>query len=131
MAPHFGQTSGYLIFTDLGDRIERAIFGMSEGAVDNIDVYGSREVAMALGGYNYNNLDKSQTFTIPEVYGEITQFVAERDPKTIAVNTSEWLPIAGGISHSSYIKLEKILGPQYSQRIVSAENVILDFVKVL
>ncbi len=128
MTPQFGNTSGYLIFSDLGDRIERAMFGMSSGAVENIDVRGSREVNMALGGYNYNNLDKLQTFTIPEVYSEITQFVAERDPKTIAVNTSDWLPLADGISHSSYLKLEKILGPKYSQRIIPAENVILDFV---
>ncbi len=27
LAQHFGSTSGYLIFTDLGDRIERAAFG--------------------------------------------------------------------------------------------------------
>jgi len=128
MTPQFGNTSGYLIFTDLGDRIERAMFGMSSGAVDKIDVRGSREVNMALGGYNYNNLDKLQTFTIPEVYDEITQFVAERDPKTIAVNYSEWLPLADGISYTSYVKLQKIIGPKYSERMVSAENVILDFV---
>ena len=42
MAIQFGRTSGYLIFTDLGDRIERALFGGSEGAVENIDVWGSR-----------------------------------------------------------------------------------------
>ena len=89
LAPHFGETSGYLIFTDLGDRIERAMFGFNTGAIENIDVRGSRGVNMALGGYNYNNLDKGQSFTIPEVYDEITRFVAERDPKTIAVNFSE------------------------------------------
>jgi len=38
------------------------------------------------------------------------------------------LSAADGISHSSYLKLEKILGPNYSQRIVSAETVITDFV---
>jgi hypothetical protein len=75
---------------------------------------------MALGGYNYNNLDKLQTFTIPEVYEEITRFVAERDPETIAVNFSEWLPIADGISYTSYLKLQKIIGPKYSARMVSA-----------
>ncbi len=128
LAPHFGETSGYLIFTDLGDRIERAMFGFNTGAIENIDVRGSRGVNMALGGYNYNNLDKGQSFTIPEVYDEITRFVAERDPKTIAVNFSEWLPLADGISYTSFMKLQKILGPEYSQRMVSAENVILDFV---
>ena len=128
MKPQFGNTSGYLIFTDFGDRIERACFGMSCGAVEKIDVRGSNEVNMALGGYNYNNLDKGQHFTIPEVYEEIAKFIAERDPKTIAVNFSEWHPVADGISYTSFLKLQKILGPNYSERIVSAENVIIDFI---
>ena len=116
--PEFGSTSGYLIFTDMGDRIERAVFGR-EGTVENIDIRGSREVARAFNGYS-NKLD-------PGVWDEITEFVEERDPKTIAVNTSDWLAIADGISHSQYVRLEKILGPKYSSRIVSAEYLITDF----
>ena len=118
MFPEFGNTSGYLIFTDLGDRIERAVFG-SAGTVSSIDVRGSREVGRAFNGYS-NKLD-------PGVWDEITEFVEERDPKTIAVNTSDWLAIADGISHSQYVRLEKILGPKYSERIVSAERLITDF----
>lgn len=120
MAPHFGPTSGYLIFTDRGgDRIERAVFGRG-GHPDYIDIYGSREIARAIEGYNYGNQN-------PNVYDELREFVAERDPKTIAVNTSDWLAISDGISHSQYLKLVKILGPKYAERIVSAENVITDF----
>ncbi len=126
LALYFGPVSGYLIFTDLGDKIERAVFGEA-GVIENIDKYGSNEVGMALGGWNYNNTDPRLGFTVPEIYNEITEFIANRDPKTIAVNTSDWLPVADGISHSSYLKPEKILGSKYSQRIVSAENVILDF----
>ena len=77
---------------------------------------------------SFSRKGASVTSRYPMSYDEITEFVAEHDPKTIAVNSSEWLPIADGISHSSYLKLEKILGPEYSQRIVSAENVILDFI---
>jgi Xaa-Pro dipeptidase len=33
LTPQFGNTSGYLIFTDLGDRIERAMFGFNTGAI--------------------------------------------------------------------------------------------------
>jgi len=127
MAMQFGQTSGYLIFTDLGDRIERAVFGGSAGAVENIDVWGSEDVARAFAGYNYDNSDPSQGFSVPEVFNEIREFVAERDPQTIAVNYSDFLPVADGISHTQYLKLEKILGPKYSARIMSAENVITDF----
>jgi Xaa-Pro dipeptidase len=119
LAQQFGSTAGYLIFTDLGDRIERAAFG-SGGAVENIDVRGSGDISRAIEGYNYGKVDFS-------VYDELRDFVAERDPKTIAVNTSDWLAVADGISYSQYIKLEKILGPKYSARIVSAENVITSF----
>ena len=116
LAPQFGNTAGYLIFTDLGDRIERAVFGRA-GAVEKIDVRGSAELGLAISGYDHP----------PGVYDEITAFVAARDPQTIAVNTSSWLPVADGISHSEYLRLQTILGPEYSQRIVSAENLILDF----
>jgi len=61
------------------------------------------------------------------VYDEITRFIQERDPQTIAVNTSEWLAVADGISHSDFLKLERILGPTYSSRVISAENLITDF----
>ncbi len=120
MVPQFGSTSGYLIFSDLGDRIERAVFG-GAGAVENIDVYGSVEIARAIAGYDYGNLDFS-------VYDELTEFVSGRDPKSIAVNTSSWISTADWISHSEFVKLEKILGPKYSERIVSAENGVIDFV---
>ena len=92
----------------------------SSGAVENIDVRGSLEITRAIEGYDY----RTQDFTI---YDELREFVAERDPQTIAVNTSDWLAVADGISHSQYVKLEKILGSKYSARIVSAENVITDF----
>jgi hypothetical protein len=119
----FGRIDGFLIFTDLGDRIERAMFGgvfSGSGGLERIDVRGSTEVARAVAGYDYGKVD-------PSVYDEITEFVAERDPKTIAVNYSDWLAVADGISHSQFAKLQKILGPKYSQRIVSAENLITEF----
>ncbi len=115
----FGSTDGYLIFTDLGNRIERAVFGRS-GVVENIDIRGSRDIGRAIAGYDYRTQDFS-------VYNEITEYVAENDPKTIAVNYSDWLAVADGISHTQYLKLENILGPKYAARMVSAENVITDF----
>ncbi len=127
MAMQFGQTSGYLIFTDLGDRIERAVFGGSAGAVEKIDVWGSEAVARAFAGYNYDDSDPSQGFSVPEVFDEISRFVAERDPQTIAVNYSDFLPVADGVSHTQFQKLVQILGPTYAARIVSAEGVISDF----
>lgn len=127
MTMQFGPTSGYLIFSDLGETVERAVFGGSAGAVENIDVWGSEDVARAFAGYNYDDSDPRQGFSVPEVFDEITDFVARRDPQTIAVNYSDFMPVADGISHTQYLKLMRILGPEYSARVISAENVINDF----
>ena len=101
----FGATAGWIIFTDRGgERIERALLGhdfayLADESVS--DVFG------------------------PE--SDLTGFVAERDPKTIAVNMSEWLTHADGLSHTQYLKLVKMLGDKYAARLVSSENVITDF----
>ena len=139
LAQFFGSTWGYLVFTDLGDRIERAVFG-EEGAVERIDVRGSTDFARAIGpqgegfrvseeygeeaGYVYIPYPREE----PDVYDEFTEFVAKRDPKTIAVNTSVWIVQSDGISYSEYLRVTKILGAKYSSRIVSAEKVISNFV---
>lgn len=121
----FGSTYGYLVFTDRGDRIERAVFG-APGAVENIDVRGSGAIARALSSYDAGyRLAEGYG---DEVYEEFGRFVEERDPKRIAINTSDWLAVADGISHSSHRKLMEVLGPKYSKRVVSAEDVIIDLV---
>ncbi len=100
-----GGTMGYFIFTDRGgERIERALLGVSFAPVADRSVY--------------------------DIFGDesdITKFVAERDPQHIAVNMSEWLTHADGLSHTGYKKLVKLLGNKYAQRLISSENVITDF----
>jgi len=125
LALQFGSTYGYLVFTDRGDRIERAAFG-SAGAVSGIDVRGSDAFARAISSYGDGY--RLAFGYGDEVFDEFRQFVAERDPKVIAVNMSDSLAEADGMSHSSYLKLVKILGPKYSARLVSAERVISDFI---
>jgi len=119
----FGSTSGYLIFTDLGDRIEKAVFAGyfgGEGGIEDIDVRASTELRRAITGYDYGK----QNFS---VYKEITNYVSIHNPKTIAVNYSDWISVADGISHTQFEKLKRILGPKYAKRIVSAEDVITEF----
>jgi len=97
-----GGRTGYFIFTDRGgDRIERAILGGS-GDRELYDIFGS--------------------------VSDITQFVAERDPKRIGVNFSERFAVSDSISHTDYIKLVKALGAKYAKRMVSADSLITDFI---
>ncbi len=96
-----GGSQGYFVFTDRGgDRIERAVFS-GWGGGDVYDIRGGERVLRA--------------------------HVEERDPEVIAVNYSEWIAVADGISHTGYKKLVELLGDKYAKRIVSAENVITDF----
>jgi Xaa-Pro dipeptidase len=125
LALQFGSTYGYLVFTDRGGKIERASFGGS-GAVEHIDVRGSDAFARAISSYG-EGYRRAFGFG-DEVYGEFRQFVEARDPKTIAIDTSDWLAEADGMSHTSYLKLMKILGPKYSARTVSSEKLVSDFI---
>ena len=68
-----GDTLGFFIFTDRGgDRIERAVLG-GRGDRNLYDIFGSKS--------------------------ELGAFVAERDPKRIAVNMSDWLPSSNGLTY--------------------------------
>jgi len=67
----------------------------------------------------------------------VGEFVAERDPKRIAVNYLEKLgsPVlyevprlrSDGLSHTDYRLLVNALGDKYAKRIVSAEHLITDY----
>ena len=123
LAYEFGRIGGFIIFTDLGDRVERAVFGEvfgGSGAIEKIDVTGSTEISRALTGYDHGDVDIS-------VYEELREYVESHDPERIAVNFSDWLAVADSISHTQYEKLEQILGSDLSSRIVSAEHLITDF----
>jgi Xaa-Pro aminopeptidase len=101
----FGTTMGYIIFSDRGgDRIERTLFGNTFAEIADESVY--------------------------DLIGEeadIGKHVAERDPQRIAVNMSESLTQADGLSHTGYKKLAGLLGEKYAERLISSEHVITDF----
>ncbi len=105
LAIDLGGEKGYFVFTDRGeDRIERAVFGGYEDELAELgcyDIFGQEE--------------------------ELEIFVTKRNPKTIAINISDWLAVADGLSYTSYNKLTKLLGDKYSERIVSADYLITDF----
>ena len=94
---------------------------------------------------NYEVMDyvKGNPNNVPESemgyrFMGLGDFVAERDPKRIGVNYAEKLSLAegsetytlaltDGISYADHLHLSKALGDKYAKRMVSAENMILDY----
>jgi Xaa-Pro aminopeptidase len=69
-----------------------------------------------------------------EIYGEgqwvlLRKLIEERKPATIAVNISHTHAFADGLSAGEREKLETTLGPQWSKRVVRAENLALEYVE--
>jgi len=95
-------TMCYVIFTDLGEKgIERAVLGAGRGDPDLYSIWK------------------------PE--NDLGAFVAERDPKVIAVNMSTGIPSSNGMSYVGYQRLTERIGEKYAARLISAENLITDF----
>jgi len=116
LADDFGTGSGIIIFTDRGgDRIERAVLGFSSESVVESGAYDifAAEDELIEGDAGWENV--------------IGEFVAKRDPRRIGVNFSERYAVADGISHTDYLKLVKELGEKYAKRIVSADNLIIEY----
>ncbi len=140
----FGSDAGVLIFTDRGgDRIERVVF---EGEVEDPGAYDIvRGQSKFINQENYEIMDyvAENPDKVPETelgyrFMGLGEFVAERDPKRIAVNYAENLPLAegsetftlaltDGISYADHLQLTKTLGDKYAERMVSAEYLILDY----
>lgn len=97
-----------LIFYDNGETVERL-------AVARYNI-----------GFFETQWDKEEE---PNQWKRFGQVVAERDPKKIAINTSEDFALADGISHSDYIDLKNSLGPELQDRIVSAENLAIGWLE--
>jgi methionine aminopeptidase len=64
-----------------------------------------------------------------EQWQHLAKLVAERQPKRIAVNTSDNFPLADGISHTEYGKLMEVLTPELQSRVVSAENLAIGWLE--
>ena len=96
---------GYYIFTDRGgDRIERAALGP--------------------GGYL---LEESGAYDIFGPASQLAEFVKARNPKRIAVNMSDEIGPADGLSFTMHRHLLKTLGEPFASRLVSAERLVSEF----
>ncbi len=107
--PDFGfgyaSTDGYYVFTDRGgDRIERAALGISGYMIEQSGAYD-----LFLGA------------------DALADFVAERDPQTIALNMSRAIGPLDTLSHTGFEQIVETLGEPWASRIVSAEKLASDF----
>jgi Xaa-Pro aminopeptidase len=93
----------FYVFSDQGDRVERA--------------------ALGVGGYRLEQCGVYDYFGGAE---ELADFVADRDPARIGVNMAGSIGGADGLSHTSYLHLVETLG-SYAGRLVSAERFVSDF----
>ena len=124
MAIYFGAVDGYIIFTDRGgDRIERAVLG-NRGRSQNVQEENDEPSTMGSSRYSSGPTDLYDIFASPD---DLAEFVRERNPNRIALNMSSWLAVADGLSATELQILETRLGPEYSRRIISSENVLTDF----
>jgi len=151
---NFGSNEGVFIFTDRGgDRIERTVFGNSSDLVEECGAYDivvkpEFEIPLTafpehrmfllefymMGGSEWPGGPKTE---LDFRFKGVGEFVAERDPKRIAVNYLEELGSAvlyeiprlrpDGISHTDYNLLVKVLGDKYAKRMVSSEYLAVDY----
>ena len=146
-AEDFGSTSGVFVFTDRGgDRIERAILGRRWGATQRQRIEDTSKLVEESGVYDiigdavFVGEPVSEPLTEYDYrFKGLREFVAERDPKRIALNYRDKLgPWAtsndrdgsraqDGISHTDYVLLTKELGEKYAKRLVSFEYVMMDY----
>ncbi len=95
-----------LVFFDLGD-----------AGIERLTVSRYPLGAMYEAAWEGGDLDAQ--------WQRLAQVIAERDPQTIAVNTSDTWPVADGISHSLYSKLAASLSPKLRARLQSSERLIV------
>jgi Xaa-Pro aminopeptidase len=103
--PAYTPLYGYYVFTDRGG-----------GRIERITLRNQGE-----------ELEHCGAFDKVGVRQDIHSFVAERNPKAIAIDTATELGTADGLSHSMYEKLVKDLGEPYASRLVSAEKLVSEY----
>tara|TARA_Y100000590_G_scaffold349965_1_gene401671 strand:- start:205 stop:1686 length:1482 start_codon:yes stop_codon:yes gene_type:complete len=140
----FGTKSAVLVFTDRGgDQIEKVVF---QGEVQDpgaYDIVGERYRYQSLQDYELMDYAEANQGALVESelalrFEGLGEFVSERDPRRIAVNYIDTLSVAegsetftmalgDGISYTDYVELTRALGEIYARRMISAENLILDY----
>ena len=142
-AEELGSTSGLFVFTDRGgDRIERAVLGRRWGATQRQREEVETNLLEESGAYDiiHDPVFVGEPVSSPMTeydyrFKGLREFVEVRDPQRIAVNFNKTLGpwpttrrTIDGISHTDYLLLTAELGEKYTDRLVSSEYVLLDFI---
>ncbi|MQR96301.1 M24 family metallopeptidase [Fictibacillus phosphorivorans] len=59
----------------------------------------------------------------------LMRLIEKFNPESIAVNSSLHYAFCDGLSHSNYEKLQKVLGTQHAKKLVSSENIAIDWLQ--
>lgn len=111
----------YWVFTAGGDgRDGRGVLGGSEDR-------RRRRVERAVLGAGGYKLERCGVYDHFGSAASLREYVSERDPERIGVNMAESIGGADGLSHTSYLHLQDVLGAPYRDRLVSAERFVSDF----
>lgn len=145
-AEDLGSTSGVFIFTDRGGgRIERAVLGRRWGAshaAETWRVTWETKSVEESGAYDilHDPVLVKQPPGGPETeydyrFQGLREFVEAREPERIALNFKLDLGpyptttrAQDGLSYTDYLLLAEELGEQYSNRIVSSEFVMMEYI---
>ncbi len=107
----YGHRNAYIFF-DPGDgeSLERTLIGTHQSG-------RMREFFPTIIGYGEEGLKP-----------HLAEFIADRDPQRIAVNRSRTVAMADGITAEMLAYLEDSIGPRYASRLVSAQDLIFDYI---
>jgi Xaa-Pro aminopeptidase len=94
-----------------------AFFDRGDAGVERLTVSRYPLGAMYEAAWEGGDLDAQ--------WQRLAEVIAERDPQTIAVNTSDTWPVADGISHSLHSKLVASLSPELRTRLQSSERLVV------
>jgi len=142
----FGGSSGIFVFTDRGgDRIERAAMGRRWGETQREREDQGYKLVEECGAYDIIDpaIFVRQPLASPTIeydfrFKGLREFVEQRDPQRIALNfklqLGKWETYTAfggardGISYTDYLLLADELGEKYTERLVSSEFVMMDYI---
>lgn len=85
---------------------------------------GEERAVFGAGGYMLERCGVYDRFGPAD---SLRSYVAARDPQRIGVNMAASIGGADGLSHTSFLHLQNVLGASYRDRLVSAERFVSDF----